>query len=107
MNRLKKIVVFPFMLFCFNALADDLSTDLQKACVKEQLSVHNGIKGHPLEAMDFTEYCKCESDLIAEKATKQQLNEISEKHKTNPKWLKQLKSNALKSCIQQPSQSTV
>lgn len=107
MNLFKKLIFLPFLLVCLNTFADELSVDLQKACIKEQLSSHKGLKGHPLGARDFTGYCKCETDFIMEKGTKEQLNEISEKPNLNPNWLKQLKSNALKSCIQQPSQSTV
>jgi hypothetical protein len=107
MNLFKKLIALPFLLLCLNTFAVELSADLQKACIKEQLGAHKGLKGHPLVARDFTDYCKCEADSIMEKATKEQLNEISEKPNTNPNWLKQLKSSALKSCIQQPSQSTV
>jgi hypothetical protein len=106
MNLLGKIVIVPFILVCLNSVAADLSADLQKACIKDQMSVHKGVKGRPVEATDFTEYCKCEADLILEKATKEQLNEISGKEKINPGWLKQLKSSALKSCIKQKSQTS-
>jgi len=107
MNLSKKLIALPFLLLCLNTFAGELSADLQKACIKEQLGAHKGLKGHPLGARDFTGYCNCETDFIMEKATKEQLNEISEKPNLNSNWLKQLKSNALKSCIQQPSQSTV
>jgi hypothetical protein len=107
MNLSKKLIFLPFLLVCLNISADELSADLQKACIKEQLSSHKGLKGHPLGARDFTGYCKCETDFITEKATKEQLNEISEKPNLNPNWLKQLKSSVLKSCIRQSSQSTV
>lgn len=107
MNLSKQLIALPFLLLCLNTFADELLVNLQKACIKEQLGAHKGLKGHPLGARDFTEYCKCEADFIMEKATKEQLNEIAEKPNTNPDWLKQLKSNAPKSCIQQPSQSTV
>lgn len=106
MNLSKKLVVFPFMLVCLNTFADDLSIDLQKSCVTEQLGAHKGIKGHAVEPKDFTEYCKCETDLIMDEATKDQLNELSVKQDTNLNWLKKLKSRALKSCIQQNSHSS-
>jgi hypothetical protein len=57
-------------------------------------------------AKDFTEYCKCETNLITEKATKEQLNEIAEKQNKNPSWLNQLKAGALKMCIPQKGQLT-
>jgi hypothetical protein len=104
MNLLSKIVIVPSMLVCLNSLAADLSADLQNACIKDQLGVHKGVKGRPVEAVDFTEYCKCEADLILEKTTKEQLNEISGKEKIKPGWLKQLKTSALKSCIKQKNQ---
>jgi hypothetical protein len=106
MNLSKKLVILPFALFCLSTFAGDLSIDLQKACVKEQLGAHSEIKGHPVEAKDFTEYCKCETGLITEKATKEQLNEISKKQSTNPNWLNDLKSSAFKICLQPKGQLT-
>jgi hypothetical protein len=89
------------ILFCSQLSADELSVDLQRACVKEQLSEHKGIKGHPLEASDFNEYCKCETIFVREKATKEQLTQIEKTQSGNPNWLKKLKSQASKICIEQ------
>ena len=83
------------MLFGLPAFANELTKDLQKACVSEQLRDHKGVSGHSLEASSFTEYCKCESNFIIGKATKEQLSEISQKPNTSPKWLKQIKSNTV------------
>ena len=96
----RKVIVLPFMLFCLQTFAVELSMDLQKACANEQLIQHKGIKGRALEANDFNEYCKCEADYILKKATKEQLNLISKDQTIKPKWLQQIKSNALKSCIE-------
>jgi hypothetical protein len=94
------------MLFCMQSYANELSTDIQKACVNDQLSLHKGIKDHTIEASNFNEYCKCETDHIISRATKEQLNQISKKQTTKPAWLMQLKSNALKSCTAQEKQIT-
>ena len=83
------------MVFCLQTFAGELSMDIQKACVYEQLSEHKGIKGRPLEESDFNEYCKCEADYILKKATKEQLNQISKDQSKKPKWLQKLKSSAL------------
>ncbi len=106
MNLSKKLLCFTLMLFCLQSFAADLSIDLQKACVNEQLSEHSGIKGHSSEASDFDEYCKCESDYIIKKATKEQLNQISKDLNVMPKWLQKLKSKALKSCLEQEKKIT-
>ena len=102
----RKVIVLPFMLFCLQTFAVELSMDLQKACANEQLSQHKGVKGRALEANDFNEYCKCETDFILKKATKEQLNLISKDQTIKPKWLQQIKSNALKSCIEQEKKIT-
>ncbi len=102
----RKVIVLPFMLFCLQTYAVELSIDLQKACANEQLSQHKGIKGRALEAYDFNEYCKCETDYIMKKATKEQLNLISKDQAVKPKWLRQFKSNAVKSCIEQEKKIT-
>jgi len=100
MNIPKKIIVLPFMVFCLHTSADELSLDLQKSCVKEQLTEHKGIKGHSFQDSDFKEYCKCETDFILEKATQDQKSQINKKHTANSKWLKQLKSKATESCTE-------
>ncbi len=104
MNLSRKILVLVPMLFGLPAFANELTKDLQKACVSEQLRDHKGVSGHSLEASSFTEYCKCESNFIIGKATKEQLSEISQKPNTSPKWLKQIKSKAFKSCIEEKQQ---
>jgi hypothetical protein len=106
MNITSKIVVLPFMVFCLQTFAEELSMDLQRACAYEQLSQHKGIKGRALEISDFNEYCKCEADYILKKATKEQLSLISKDQTVKPKWLQQFKSNALKSCIEQEKKIT-
>jgi hypothetical protein len=101
-----KILVFLFMNFCFQTFAGELSVDLHKACTSEQLSQHKDIKGHSLGVSDFNEYCSCETDFLIEKATKEQLSQISKKQNKNSNWFKQLKTNALKSCIEPKQQTT-
>jgi hypothetical protein len=102
----KNLLALTFMLFCLQSHADETSEDLHKACVNEQVGLHKGIKGHPIEASNFEDYCKCETNYIVSRATKEQLNQISKKPTTKPKWLSQLKSNALKSCVAQEKQIT-
>ena len=58
MNLSRKILVLVPMLFGLPAFANELTKDLQKACVSEQLRDHKGVSGHSLEANSFTEYCK-------------------------------------------------
>jgi len=94
------------MLFCSRLSADELSIDLQRTCIKEKLGEHRGKKGHPSEASDFNEYCKCETDFVMEKATKEQLTQLEKKHSANPNWLKKLKSQAPKICIEQKTPTT-
>ena len=106
MNFTRKLLALSLMLFCLQSHADELSTDLQKACVNEQLNLHKGIKGHAIEASNFNEYCKCETDHIMNRATKEQLNQILKKPATRPNWLPKLKSNAVKSCTAQEKQIT-
>jgi hypothetical protein len=106
MTSPKNLLAFTCMLFCLQSHADETSADLQKACVNEQVGLHKGIKGHEVEASNFEEYCKCETNYIVSRATKEQLNQISKMLNTKPKWLTQFKSNALKSCIAQEKQIT-
>lgn len=106
MNFTPKLLVATLMFFCLQSFANELSTDLQKACVNEQLNLHKGVKGHAIEASNFNEYCKCETDHIVSRATKEQLNQISKKQVIKPNWLTQLKSNALKICTAQEKQIT-
>ena len=106
MNLSKKLLGPVLIFFCLQSFANDLSTDLQKACINDQLSGHKGIKGHSSEASDFNEYCKCEADYILKKVTKEQLNQISNEQTIKPKWLQKLKSNALKRCIEQEQKIT-
>jgi hypothetical protein len=101
MNSTRKLLAITLMLFCLQSYADEPSADLLKACVGEQLSLHKGIKGHVIEASSFNEYCKCETDYIVSRATKEQLNQILKKPATKPNWLTQFKSNAVKSCTAQ------
>jgi hypothetical protein len=70
------------------------------------VGLHKGIKGHAVEASNFEDYCKCETNYIVNRATKEQLNQILKKPNTKPKWLTHFKSNALKSCIAQEKQIT-
>ena len=106
MTLTRKVIALFIMLFCMQTYADELSKDLQKACVKEKLSQHKGTKGHAIEASYFNEYCKCETDYIVNRATNDQLNKIYKKQTIKPNWLTQLKSNALKSCMAQNKQIT-
>ena len=106
MTFTKNLLALTFMLFCLHSHADETSADLQKACVNEQVGLHKGIKGHSIEASNFEEYCKCETNYIVSRATKEQLNQISKKSNTKPKWLAQFKSNALKSCTAKEKQIT-
>jgi len=106
MNPTKNLLALSLMLFYLQTHADETSAGLQKACVNEQVGLHKGIKGHLIEASNFEEYCKCETNYIVSRATKEQLNQISKKPTTKPKWLTQFKSNALKSCTAQEKQIT-
>jgi hypothetical protein len=106
MNFTRKLSILYFVFFCCQSYANELSTDLHKACVTEQLSLHKGIKGHAIEASNFNEYCKCETDYIMSKATQEQLNQILKKQAIKPNWLPQFKSNALKNCTAQEKQIT-
>ena len=106
MNFTRKLLTLTFLLSCLQSQADELSIDLQQTCVSEQVGLHKGIKGHAIEASNFNEYCKCETDYIVSRATKEQLNQISKKPTTRPNWLPQLKSNAVKSCTAQDKQIT-
>ena len=106
MNLIKKVICLFFTLLCMQAYADELSTDLQKACVKEKLSQHKGTNGHAIEASYFNEYCKCETDYIVTRVTNEQLNKIYKEQTIKPNWLTRLKSNALKSCMAQGKQIT-
>ncbi len=106
MTSPKNLLVLTFMLFCLQSHADETSDDLQKAFVNKQVGLHKGIKGHPIEASNFEDYCKCETNYIVSRVTQEQLNQISKKPTTKPKWLTQLKSNALKSCTSQEKQIT-
>ena len=76
MNLTRKLLPLTFMLFCLQSHADELSTNLHNACVNGQVGLHKGIKGHAIEASNFNEYCKCETDYIVSRATKEQLNQI-------------------------------
>jgi hypothetical protein len=84
MNLTRKLLALTFVLFCLQSHADELSTDLQKACVNEQVGMHKEMKGHAIEVSDFNEYCKCETDYIVSRATKEQLNKILKKSAKNP-----------------------
>jgi len=106
MNLVKKIIVVSLALFSLHSFADELSVDLQKVCVQDQISAHKGIKGHIPEASAFEEYSKCETDFVLEKATKDQVNQISKNQNTNAVWLKQLKTKATKSCLDRRDQIT-
>ena len=102
----RKLLALTFILFCMQSHADELSADLLKSCINEQLGVHKGIKDHPVEASNFNEYCKCETDYIVSRSTKEQLSQISKKPTTKPNWLTQLKSDARRSCITKEKQIT-
>ena len=106
MNSTRKLIVFSLMLFCLQSYADELSTSLQKACINEQLSLHKGIKGLTIEASNFNEYCRCETEYIVNNATKEQLNQISKQQTIKPNWLLRFKTKALKSCLAQEKQMT-
>ena len=106
MTSPKNLLVLTFMLFCMQSHADETSADLQKACVNEQVGLHKGIKGNAVEASNFEDYCKCETNYIVSRATKELLNQISKKQAIKPNWLTQLKTNALKSCTAQEKQIT-
>lgn len=103
----RKVIVLPFMLLYLQTYAVELSMDLHKTCANELRSQHKGINGRALEANDFYDFCKCEADYIIKKATKEQLNLISNDQSIKPKWLQQIKSNALKSCIEQEKKTTI
>ena len=99
-----KVLVVLFMHCCLQTFASELAVDLHKTCTNEQLSQHKNIKGRSLEASDFNQYCSCETDFVMEKATKEQLSQIPKKQGANENWLKQLKSKARKTCLEQKKQ---
>jgi hypothetical protein len=106
MKSSKTAICLIAMLFASQTFANEVSTDLQTTCIQEQLNEHKEIKGHPLEAGDFTEYCKCETDYITRKATKQQLSKLSTKQDPSPPWLVRLKAKAPKICFEPKKQTT-
>ena len=106
MNFTRILFTISWTFFCSHSYAEELSTVLQKACVNEQLKLHKEVKGLAIEARNFNEYCKCETDHIISRATKEQLNQISKKQTVKPNWLPQFKFNALKSCTAQDKQTT-
>lgn len=102
---LKYTLVF---LFCFSStsFADDLSSSLQKTCTAEQVRQHKNIKDQKLESTAFQSYCKCESEFVIENATNEQIDQIPSLKNKYPSWLKRLKSDAFKSCVEQQHQTT-
>jgi hypothetical protein len=107
MDLSKKIFILTFIFFHLHAFGNELSVNLQKTCISEQLSEHKTIKGHSFQAGAFIDYCKYETDFILEKASQKQLSEISKKQSTYPIWLKQLKSEALNRYVEQKPKTTV
>ena len=104
---MSKPFYFPFLfLISTFSLAQDITTTLQKSCVKEQLSDHNGLRNHTLHAQDFKDYCKCESDFINQNTSDQQKKELLNKSKEKPQWLGEIKTNAFKSCMDTGSKTT-
>jgi hypothetical protein len=99
MNVLKKLLALSFMLVSTQIPANEISLELQKTCVNEQLSAHKTIKGHSFKADDFKSYCKCEAEYILEKATQNQLDQFNKNKITHPNWMKQLKSKAPSFCV--------
>ena len=100
-----KVLVFLLSFCCLQTFASELSVDLHKACTNEQLNQHKNIKGRSLEASDFNQYCRCETEFVLEKATKEQLSQIFKKQGTNEDLLKQLRSKAHKTCLEQKKQT--
>jgi hypothetical protein len=101
----KPSLIFLFCIFS-SAYANDLSLNLQKTCTSEQVNHHKSIKEQKLESSDFEDYCKCESKFVIDNATKDQLSQIPDMKNKNPNWLRRLKSDALKSCLEQKRQTT-
>ena len=95
-------------LICFSSIsfADDLSSILQKTCTAEQVRQHKNIKEHKFESTAFQSYCKCESEFVIENATNEQIDQIPSLKNKYPSWLKRLKSDAFKSCVEQKQQTT-
>ena len=95
-------------LICFSSIsfADDLSSSLQKTCTAEQVRQHKNIKEHKFESTAFQSYCKCESEFVIENATNEQIDQIPSLKNKYPSWLKRLKSDAFKSCVEQKQQTT-
>ena len=88
------------LVFGFSSLlhAEELSTQLQKACIQEQLKEHQGINKPALRAQDFTAYCSCESDYIQKNTSDAQKNELNKSSK-NIEFLLGLKAKAIKICL--------
>lgn len=79
--------------------AQAISKDYQKACVREQVSEHQGLKGKAPTEDDFTAYCICQAEFVNKNATNSQINELVMDPKAKPQWLKTLESKAIKSCL--------
>jgi hypothetical protein len=95
-------------LICFSSIsfANDLSSSLQKTCTAEQVRQHKNIKDQKLESTAFQSYCKCESEFVIQNATNEQIDQIPSLKNKYPSWLKRLKSDAFKSCVEQKQQTT-
>lgn len=100
MHLFKKLLALTFMLMSMQTFSKELSLDLQKTCVDEQLGAHKTIKGHSFQADYFKDYCKCEAEFILEKATQNQLDQLNKNKNITSNWLKQLKSKALNICVE-------
>jgi hypothetical protein len=100
MNLFKKLLALSFALISMQTFANEISLDLQKTCVNEQLSAHKTIQGHSFQAGDFKVYCKCEAEFILEKATQNQLDQFNKNKNLSPNWLKQLKLKAPNMCVE-------
>ena len=95
-------------LICFSSIsfAYDLSSSLQKTCTAEQVRQHKNIKDQKLESTAFQSYCKCESEFVIQNATNEQIDQIPSLKNKYPSWLKRLKSDAFKSCLEKKQQTT-
>ena len=85
--------------------AEELSVQLQKSCVQQQLSEHKGLNKRPLSAQDFATYCSCESEYIQKNTTDPQKNELRSSSKT-PAFVGDLRVKAIKSCLDQGQKMT-
>ena len=98
MSKTSKILSLIALFFAAQLQAEELSVQLQKTCVQQQLSEHKGLSKRPLSAKDFSAYCSFETEYIQKNTSDEQKNELKKTSKP-PEFLGELKVKAFKSCL--------